>query len=135
MDDRLAKGIDRRTFLRMLGIASGALFVPGAVACGGGSNNTPTTSGGASTSAATSAATSASTATSASSGTGSIASPSAAVGSPSASPAASTGGSSAYSSFEAGAKVTADIPFYNGTLTVDMLQNPQGLDPQVNSNN
>ena len=45
MDDRLAKGIDRRTFLRMLGIASGALFVPGAIACGGGSSNTPTTSG------------------------------------------------------------------------------------------
>lgn len=135
MDDRLAKGIDRRTFLRMLGIASGALFVPGAVACGGGSDNTPTSS-----SAGTSAATSASGGASspaATSGSGSIASPSAAgTAMTSGTPAASGGGSGdQFSSFEAGAKVTADIPFYDGTLTVDMLQNPQGLDPQVNTNN
>ena len=79
--------------------------------------------------------TTASTAT-ASSGTGSIATPSAAsTAAVIASPSASSGGSPAFSTFESGAKVTADIPFYNGTLTVDMLQNPQGLDPQVNSNN
>ncbi|HVB64385.1 MAG TPA: ABC transporter substrate-binding protein [Nitrolancea sp.] len=137
MDDRLAKGIDRRTFLRMLGIASGVLFVPGAIACGGSSSSTPTTSSGASTgtSAATNASTAASTATT-SSGTGSIATPSAAsTAAMIASPTGNNGGSPAFSTFESGAKVTADIPFYNGTLTVDMLQNPQGLDPQVNTNN
>jgi peptide/nickel transport system substrate-binding protein len=133
MDDRLAKGIDRRTFLRMLGIASGALFVPGAVACGGGSDNTPTSS-----SAGTSAATSSSGASSpaATSGSGSIASPSAAGTTTSGTPATSGGGSGGqFTTFEAGAKVTADVPFYDGTLTVVMLQNPQGLDPQVNTNN
>lgn len=134
MDDRLAKGIDRRTFLRMLGITSGMLFVPGAVACGGSSSSTPTTSGAASTSAATSASTS--TATAASSGSGSMASPSAAgTAAVMASPTKSSAGASTGSTFEAGAKVTAGIPFYNGTLTIDMLQNPQGLDPQVNTNN
>lgn len=111
MDDRLAKGIDRRTFLKMLGIASGTLVIPGAVACGGpappataGSMATKPTGGGAAATAPAAVATT--TATKA----------------------------AGVSSSPAAASSAAGIPFYKGTFTVAMLQNPQGLDPQVNTN-
>ena len=45
-----------------------------------------------------------------------------ACGGPTASPAATSTGSS------------AAVPFYNGTFSIAMITNPQGLDPQVNTN-
>ena len=106
MDDRIANGIDRRTFLRMLGIAGGALFIPGAVACGGSSGTTP-----------------ASTATTSSGSSGGGATATAMTSATGTSPATA-----------ASAADISGIPFYNGTFTATMLQNPQGLDPQVNTN-
>lgn len=115
MDDRGVRGIDRRTFLKLLGIASGALVIPGAVACGGPAVPTPApTTGAASTTAPTKAA----------AGGGAAASP---ASSPVAQ-ATNVPGSPATASSG------ANVPFYNGAFTAAMLQNPQGLDPQVNTN-
>lgn len=115
MDDRGVRGIDRRTFLKLLGIASGALVIPGAVACGGPAVPTPApTTGAASTTAPTKAA----------AGSGAAASP---ASSPVAQ-ATNVPGSPATASSG------ANVPFYNGAFTAAMLQNPQGLDPQVNTN-
>lgn len=42
------------------------------------------------------------------------------------------GGTSTTGSPSAG--TSADVPFYNGTFNIAMITNPQGLDPQVNTN-
>lgn len=118
MDDRIAKGIDRRTFLKLLGITGGALVIPGAVACGGPAVPTPAPTTSAPTAAATTAA---------SAGGAQATSPATAVSAP----ATKATGAAASPSAASG---TANVPFYNGTFTVAMLQNPQGLDPQVNTN-
>lgn len=88
------QGIDRRVFLKMLGITSASFIVPGAVACG--SVSAPAT----------------------------VVSTQTAGGSAAAAPSVTGGPPSS----------TAGVPFYNGTFTADLLQNPQGLDPQFNSN-
>ena len=103
-NDWRTHGIDRRTFLRMLGITGAMLPIPGAVACG--STTAPTATSGTNTKSAASSA---------------VVSPAA--------------GATQSGSAVTGTSSTAGVPFYNGTFTADMLQNPQGLDPQVNSNN